>query len=500
MTASVAKPDTVPHAVPSAKVLASNTAWNLFGFAAPMLIGLFAIPYLIDGLGKDRFGLLSIIWMGVGYFSLFDMGFGRALTKLVAERLGSGRDADLGSVIWTALWVMLGLGLLGAMLVMALSEPLMTNLLNVPSAIQDEGLGSFRLLATCLPIIVATSALIGILEAHQRFALITAVRIPLGVATFLGPVVSLQFSDSLVGATALLVAARVVAFILYFMAAAHVCLALKSPEKPSWLHIGPLVRFGGWLTVSTVVGPIMLYSDRFLIGSLLTMTAVAYYTTPYEVLSRAQVLPQSLFGVLFPAFAAAFAGNPQRLRMLYDRASEVLLLVMLPMMALTFLFAPELLHLWLGAEFSKEATPVARWLALGWLHVMIARTNSTVLQATGRPDLLAKAHLAEVLPFLGVLWWTTTHYGIAGAALAWCLRGVVDALALAMLVGVAVPSLAQRAWTGLWALPFMWATFGGLSLLEGLAAKLLVAGVMAAISAWLLVKPLRSLISARVPS
>lgn len=500
MTVTVSSSEAVSRAAPSARRLAGNTLWNLVGFTAPMLIGLFAIPYLIDGMGKERFGLLSIIWMGVGYFSLFDMGFGRALTKLVAEHLGSGRDTSMGSTIWTALWVMLVLGCFGTALVMLLSRPLMTTLLNVPALLQQEGLDSFRILAVSLPVIVATSALIGILEAHQRFAMITAVRVPLGVATFLGPVLSLQFSDSLVGATMMLVMARVIAFVFYFLAAARVCTELKRPEKLSWLHVGPLVRFGGWLTVSTVVGPIMLYSDRFLVGSLLTMTAVAYYTTPYEVLSRAQVLPQSLFGVLFPAFAAAFAGNTQRLQMLYDRSSQVLMLVMMPLMALTFLFTPELLQLWLGADFSTAATSATRWLALGWLHVMIARTNSTVLQATGRPDLLAKAHLCQVLPFLGVLWWTTTNYGIAGAAFAWCLRGVVDALALATLVGVAVPSLSQRARARLWALPPIWAIFAGLGLLQGITIKLIAALVIAAISAWLLVKPLRSLISARIPS
>ena len=59
--------------------------------AVPVLIALAAIPLLIKGMGEERFGLLSIIWMGVGYFSLFDLGLGRALTKLIAERLGLSR-------------------------------------------------------------------------------------------------------------------------------------------------------------------------------------------------------------------------------------------------------------------------------------------------------------------------------------------------------------------------------------------------------------------------
>ena len=33
------------------------------------------------------FGVLSLVWMFIGYFSLFDLGLGRATTKLVAEKI-----------------------------------------------------------------------------------------------------------------------------------------------------------------------------------------------------------------------------------------------------------------------------------------------------------------------------------------------------------------------------------------------------------------------------
>ena len=64
-------------------LLARNTLWNLLGQVAPMSVALFAIPMLIRRVGTDRFGILTIAWMVVGYFSLFDLGLGRAMTNLV---------------------------------------------------------------------------------------------------------------------------------------------------------------------------------------------------------------------------------------------------------------------------------------------------------------------------------------------------------------------------------------------------------------------------------
>ena len=475
----------------SGRLLARNAMFNFAGMATPMLVGLFAIPYLIDGMGKERFGLLAIIWMGVGYFSLFDMGLGRALTKLVAERLGRKDDADLPELIWTALWIVLGLGLAGMVVVWFVAEPLIGHLLKVPESLKGEGVESFRLLAASIPIVIGTTALVGILEAHQRFAKIAAVRIPLGVMTFLGPVISLQFSPSLVWATAVLIAARTVAFGFYFAQAAKANPALKRPMGIAKGHLLPLFSFGGWLTVSTVIGPIMIYFDRFFIGSLITLTAVAYYTIPYEVLSRIQVIPNSILGVLFPAFSSAHASEDGGLFRIYFRSVYILALIMVPTMSLLFLFAPELLEIWLGTDFREAAAPAARWLALGWIHVLIARTHSTVLQATGRPDLLAKTHMAELLPYLAILWWATHRYGITGTAFAWFLRGAIDGLALPLLVRHTVPSLSKGVVRTISLLPVLWVGFGALALVDSMPYKLFALIAVLALFSVLAVRQLR---------
>ncbi len=77
-------------ALPGAKRIARNTTWNIVGMCAPILVALYCIPQMIRGLGQDQFGLLSLVWMLVGYFTILDMGIGRALTRIAAERIGQG--------------------------------------------------------------------------------------------------------------------------------------------------------------------------------------------------------------------------------------------------------------------------------------------------------------------------------------------------------------------------------------------------------------------------
>ena len=77
----------------SGPTLARGVVWNALGQGLPLVAALFAVPILIDVLGTDRFGVLTLAWIAIGYFGLFDLGLGRALTQLVAGSLGN-TDGD----------------------------------------------------------------------------------------------------------------------------------------------------------------------------------------------------------------------------------------------------------------------------------------------------------------------------------------------------------------------------------------------------------------------
>src|SRR5260370_28266184 len=121
-----------------------------------MIVAVFCIPVLIRGLGKDRFGVLTLAWALIGYASLFDLGLGRALTQLVAKKLGAGEEREIPSLAWTSLLLMLLLGLSGAAVVVLASPCLVHRVLHLPRALQVEALGSFYLLGLSIPVVINT--------------------------------------------------------------------------------------------------------------------------------------------------------------------------------------------------------------------------------------------------------------------------------------------------------------------------------------------------------
>jgi O-antigen/teichoic acid export membrane protein len=401
----------------SNKNLAINTFYNLIGKILPLVAGLLCIPILIGKIGLARFGILTLAWTLMGYFGLFNMGIGRATTKYVAEYFALNKHKDLPDLIWTSLILLLALGSLGALVIYLVTPFLVDKFFNIPVHLLGETQQAFYLMAIAIPVVFSTAGAQAVLEAQQRFALINAM-------------VGALFSPRLDLMVALLLAARLMVWLVFLYFCLQSLPEMTAPRLPKLVYIKELVVFGGWLTVTNIIGPLMVYMDRFLIGSLLTMEALAYYVTPYEVVTRLWIIPASLMPVLFPAFSALNVSEEDKLETLYSRSVKYLVLILAPIVVCLVIFARPFLGAWLGPGFAQSSTPIFQLLSIGVLVNSLSQVPYSAIQAMGRPDLTAKLHLIELPLYLGILWLSLSHLGILGAALAWVLRVGLDAALL----------------------------------------------------------------------
>jgi O-antigen/teichoic acid export membrane protein len=413
--------------------LTRNAILNLFGLVAPLLVALFAIPPLTRELGTDRFGILTLIWVVLGYFSLFDLGLGRAVTQIVSGQLSRGQLENVPDLIWTALGLMLALGLTTALAVAGASG-LLVHALRVPAQLEHETLQSFYLLTISIPIVMVTTGLRGILEANHRFDLVTWIRAPLGVFTYVGPLLVIPFGQGLVPVVAILIVGRAIALGVHVIMCRRVMPSLRGRPRLDFALVPRLLKLGSWMSVSNLVGPMLVNIDRFVLGSVISVSVVAYYTVPFELATKVLLLPGALAGVLFPAFAGTYGTDPSRSRRLFSQGMKVTWLVLFPIIVVLVAFAHEGLLLWLGPEFAAKSARVLQWLAVGVLINSLAQVSFALVQGAGRPDLTAKLHILELPFYFLLLWWLIRRYGVDGAAIAWTLRASVDAVALFGLV------------------------------------------------------------------
>jgi O-antigen/teichoic acid export membrane protein len=415
---------------PAEGLLARNAFYNFLGQAVPLLVAVVSIPQVVHRLGPERFGLLSLAWVVLGYFTIFDLGLGRATTKYIAQLVITGEHDRARDVVWTSLVCQLSFGTVGGALLLAASPILVDRVLHVPQDLLPETGRTFALISLALPLVLVSSSLSGALEGRQRFDLVNAVRIPASVATYLFPAigVALRLDVSQVVLLVILSRASAAAALLWVYSRIH---PNFFPTRPRWRLLRALLGFGAWVTVSSFVGPILVYFERFALAAAASVQALGYYVAPYEAVTRLWVLPSSVAVTLFPVFSQlAETQDNASASQLMLAAMRIVAFLVAPLTLALVVFGREVMDLWLGASFAQHSAQVLQVLAVGVFINALAHVPYALLQGSGRPDLTAKFHLMELPLHVIATVILVRKFGAVGAAWAWTLRVGVDAVLL----------------------------------------------------------------------
>lgn len=410
----------------SSKKIASNSILNVFGQILPLGIGFYTIPKLIKILGPEKFSLLTIVWLALGYFSFFDLGLGRAIIKVIADKIGENKRNEIPEIFWSSMFLMTVLSLIGAILGYFIGPLLVVKFMSINTNLIEETISAVKILALSIPLVTLSAGVRGVLEAEHKFTTINVLQVLLGAYTYLSPL--LIKSGSLVDLILLLVIGRVVSFILHIY---FVFRDFPDLKKMRWIkkkHIPELINLGSWMTVSNIIGPIMVYFDRFFLSAMVPMAQVAFYTTPYEVISRLLIIPSALVRVLFPALSTAKSFDSKHFHGLYKKSFLVNIFLLAIPTVLFLVFSHLGLKLWLGEDFADKSYFILQILAVGVFVNGIAWVPFTLIQSAGRADLTAKAHLFELPFYLISLYFLIKNYAVTGAAIAWSSRVLIDML------------------------------------------------------------------------
>jgi O-antigen/teichoic acid export membrane protein len=403
-----------------------NTLINLAGSVAPMVTSLVIVPFYLRLVGEARFGVLVLVWLCVGYFEFFDFGIGKATANHMA-RLRDAPIADREAAFWTGALINGMLGLLGGLVLLVAGHYGVNAYFGDKLSGEMEGEIRMALPWMALAVPVGTVSAVGVaaLEARERFLALNTLQVlvvtliqlsPLLVAWWRGPAL-----DGLIAAT---VICRVGANLPVFLACRRYVPLRGRPRFRKSLAAS-LFRYGGWVTVTALISPILVSVDRLLIGSRIGLSAVTHYTVPYNLVTKFQILPGSLTRTLFPRFSLL---GWEECAPIARKAVCGLVAITLPLTIAAVMVMKPFLSVWIGGGFAEAAAPVGEILLIGvWIN-SLAWVPAVALQAQGRPATVAKFHALELIPYIGILWIGMVWAGLPGAAWAWVLRVSIDAV------------------------------------------------------------------------
>lgn len=402
-----------------------HSAYNIIGSIFPVAITLLTVPLYLEVVGIERYGVLTVCWVLLGYLGFLDLG----LAPAVAQKIASTKDEEPGAaeaIFWTATWVSIAAGI-GTAILLCAGAAIYFAVGAFESAFDGEIRAAVPLLALILPLGMLSSVGAGALQARKRFLALNVIYVISSTLMSVLPLLVAYFwSPTLDGLIAGSLASRFIGLVLQFATCVG-AVPLSRVVRPSKDLTASLLKFGGWITISTLVAPLLVTVDRLAIGGILGAAAVAAYSIPFSLISRMAIIPGAVSSALFPRFAAATDSERQRLMTI---AIAGIAVAMTPICILTIALTEPFFALWIGPSLAAISAPVACLLVIGAWANGIAYIPLAKLNGSGRPDIVAKIHLSELLPYWLTLAGSLYLFGLEGAAIAWSLRCIADCLLL----------------------------------------------------------------------
>ena len=270
---------------------------------------------------------------------------------------------------------------------------------------------------------------------------------------------------------------------------------LLAPYRPrvsfNWKAVKPLMNFGGWILVTSLVAMVGNYALRIVISRQLGADALGLYFIAVQLAYLpSEVASEAVGAVAFPLFARLQNDVSQATRA-FRALFSGLAAVLYPVCALLMVLAPKLIQDVLGPEW-VGTEDVIRVLSLVVMIGIFGEVAVSVFKGFGQPYRITFLEVVQSSVTIAFVWFMTSRFGLAGAALAW-----VPAVSLSQLIsvrflqiilhnpfkGLQNSMIAILAATGLCAITAMTASFF-IEGVMGLIAAVVLGGLSTALLIW----------------
>lgn len=272
-----------------------------------------------------------------------------------------------------------------------------------------------------VPLYLMSTIILNYYEGLIKIKYSVALKLFSSISILIIPFILSKFSANVVAIAAGFLISRVMnlLFSFYFLSKDKVKIKVKLKEAEHLIH------FGGWLTLSNLVSPIMSVGDKYYLSTLYSSTVVAPYSIANEAVMRLLAFPAAIGRALFPVLST-ITNKKNILSYSYIAMISFGLIVLLPI----YIYAGEIVGYWLGFKYVNDSSRYLRILIVGLFFVSLAQIPYSYIQAKFGTKPTAILHVLELPFYLVLLYSSVNSYGVIGAAYAWTIRLVVDYILL----------------------------------------------------------------------
>src|SRR5580704_2392381 len=124
-----------------------NTFYQIGAQVAPAIAAVAAIPILLRYLGAEPYGIVTLFSTALIYFTMLDLGLGRASTRFIAQSLEAKQPEDVRRYFWSSILLLTAAGVVVSLCFLLAVPSLVSNYLKISPAYHRAAIESFRVIS-----------------------------------------------------------------------------------------------------------------------------------------------------------------------------------------------------------------------------------------------------------------------------------------------------------------------------------------------------------------
>lgn len=364
-------------------------------------------------LGTAGVGLLDLYWhISELSRTVASLGINNSGVRQIAEAVGTNDNHRIARTVTTLRRLALALGIIGALLLVALCVPVSR------FAFKDSDHAKpVALLAVAVFFGAITASQVALVQGMRRIADLARINV---IGAFFGTVFSIPivflFREQGVVPSLICVAGMSIITSWWFSRKIKVeRVALKSDELRQ--EASNLLKLGivFMSTILMTIGTALL--TRVIIKRQLGDDALGLYAAAWSLSGMYVMFILQAMGTDFYPRLTAASRDVSETNRLVNEQTEVSLLLAAPGVMATLAFAPLLVVFFYSAKFN-ESVEVLRWNCLGMLLRVASWPMAFVFLARGERGLYFWTELFSNTLHVGLVWWLTAKAGVNGGGMA----------------------------------------------------------------------------------
>ncbi len=327
----------------------------MFGFSTwmlPLVLSFVATPIIVTSLGHEDYGIYALILGFIGYS--FNFGIGRAITKYIAEYRVEKSTEKISRMISATLTLNLGVGLAGAVIIIALSGFLTESVFMIAEDARQKTITAFFLAAMIMFLTMMNQVGSSLLQGIHRFDVYSKLFNANSIAIIVGNIALSVAGFGLLWLLGWNVAVISVTTVLGLFAARRLVPEFKFRLDFSRAAITGIFGFSAWIVGYQIMANLLLLFERGFITRKLGPEALTLYVVPMTIGIYIHSSIASLMLVVFP-LASERTGDRPALERLYLKGTKLSCMIVFFVVTSIIVQNYQFLSLWMGPSFADAA-------------------------------------------------------------------------------------------------------------------------------------------------